>query len=308
MDRLQLQTAHGQEITPFSNNVFASAVTSGNACGLVETTFDDPDWVMATSDRILRLNLCLASSTCFGSAQSWYDTPFKPCYADNRFWKFDQDSKIAFAYPLQALGVGSFDSLYVRRSVKLQFFKGVGDGEPYGPELVGPRYVSIDVWKDVSCDGFEPDTFFVTGGPGALSDYSLRIGETDANLITMRAGCGCRNLITSINMSEDWNAYRHHTDLFKGSFWNKFVVRRARTFTVTIFVSKEYSPKCHEIYFEARHNFDGEVTTIAIPEYDSSVPDAIWGAKRGFRGTTWFDLDINIPPSAPVGEYEFSKD
>jgi hypothetical protein len=136
LDRLQLQTAHGQEITPFSNNVFASAVTSGNACGLVETTFDDPDWVMATSDRILRLNLCLASSTCFGSAQSWYDTPFKPCYADNRFWKFDQDSKIAFAYPLQALGVGSFDSLYVRRSVKLQFFKGVGDGEPYGLSLL----------------------------------------------------------------------------------------------------------------------------------------------------------------------------
>ncbi len=290
---MELQTAHGQEITPFSNNVFASAVTSGNACGLVETKFDDPDWVMATSDRILRLSLCLASPPC--SAQYWYDTPFEPCYADNRFWKFDQDSKIAFAYPLQALGVGSFDSLYVRRSVKLQFFKGVGDGEPYGPELVGPRYVSIDYWKSRACDGFEPDTFFVTGDQGALSDYSLRIGETDANLIT------------SVYVMEDVN------DPFRlmPSVWNKFVVRRADTFTIGIKLAMEYSRKCHEIYLEARHNFDGYVTTIEIPEYeyDSSVPDSIWGAKQGASVDHWLYrhvvMGINIPPDAPIGEYEF---
>ncbi len=139
----RLQTAHGQEETPFSNNIFASAVTSGNACGLVETTFDDPDWVMATSDRLLRLSLCIASSPC--SPTNWYDNPFEPCYNDNRFWKFDQDANIAFAYPLASLGVGSFDSLYVRRSVKLQFF--LGDGTA-GYSDVFNRFFSMP--KDVT--------------------------------------------------------------------------------------------------------------------------------------------------------------
>ncbi|KAL7429351.1 hypothetical protein ACHAXH_001028 [Discostella pseudostelligera] len=291
----RLQTARGEQeprdLAPFSDNIFDSAVAATgattDACGLVETTFDDPDWVMATSDRILRLNRCLASPPC--EAELWYDSPFKPCYSENRFWKFQKDSEIAFAYPLDALGTGSFDSLYVRRSSKLQFFEGIGDANPFGPELVGPQYVSLSGWKDIACDGFEPNTFFVTGDIGGLKDYSLKIGETDANLIK------------GVDTMEETNEKDHNTDQYKGSFlsfWDYFVLRRASTFTVEVKMAKEYSINCHEIFFEARHNFD------------ENEMSNYWDVEQGDISTNWLgiksvELKIKIPPDAPVGAYDF---
>ena len=280
--------------TPFSGAGSEEALASAdvNECGLVETTPTDPDWIMATSDRILRANLCLASSPC--SPTSWYDRPFNPCYPENRFWKLEEDSGTAFAYPLAALGVGTFDGLYLRRNSKLQFFSGTGDDNPFGPELSGPKYVSITHWRDVNpaCDGFEPGTFFVTGGPGALGNYSLRIGGDSE--------------IEELDTKEDDNESDHNTEKYE----DNYVLRRADTFTVEVKLSKEYGPGCHEVYFEARHEFDGSETVIEIPEFDGPVPEGEWGAERvdvttNGDTTRTVEMKVSIPVGAAIGEYDF---
>ena len=79
--------------TPFDSSSFASPPDNlpqpegpGTACGFVETTWSDPDWVVATSDRILRANLCTASDPCDPTA--WYDrVETAPCYPENRFFQ-----------------------------------------------------------------------------------------------------------------------------------------------------------------------------------------------------------------------------
>ncbi|MCP3959892.1 MAG: hypothetical protein GY719_18770 [bacterium] len=279
---------------PFSGSEQTEELSrqAANECGLIETNAADPDWILATSDRILRANLCVASSPC--SPNAWYDRPFNPCYPDNRFWKLEEDSGTAFAYPLAALGVGSFDGLYVRRNVGLQFFQGTGDDVPFGPELTGPKYVSITYWRDVfpACDGFEPGTFFVEGGPGALGNHSLKIGGDSE--------------VLELDDKEDDNEREHHTDKYE----DRYVVRRADSFTVEVKLSKEFGSGCHEVYFEARHEFDGSETVIEIPEFDGPVPEAEWGAERvdvttnGDRTRT-VEMKVNVPVSAPIGEYAF---
>jgi Transglutaminase-like superfamily/Transglutaminase family len=284
-----------QDVSPFTG---AATNSSGKletqACGLIETTVSDPDWVMATSDRILRLNLCKASSPC--AETQWYDSVFSPCYADNRFWKFPKDVETAFAYPLDALGVGSFDSLYVRRNVKLQFYSGTGDATPFGSQIVGPRYVSITVWRDiyVACNGFEPETFFVNGGPGALSVYSLKIGGVNSNMII------------DINSKETVNEKDHHTTKYE----DRFILRRGSYFHVELKLAKQYGPGSQEVLFEARHSFDTSTTLIDIPEYETPVPKELWGAERvkvvtNSDGTKTVQMKINIPSNIPIGEYLF---
>lgn len=71
----------------------------------VQTTAADPAWVLCTSDLILTTQSCMVS---------WYDTPFNPCYTLNRYWKFSPGAVGAAAAPMNALGVGSFDGLFVR--------------------------------------------------------------------------------------------------------------------------------------------------------------------------------------------------
>ena len=75
---------------PNGNDIAGASAIS--TCGLIETTVDDPDWVVATSDRIFRQNICVATGNC--APTSWYDKPFEPCYPDNRWWK------VSFNYEL----------------------------------------------------------------------------------------------------------------------------------------------------------------------------------------------------------------
>jgi len=128
------------------------------------------------------------------------------------------------------LGVGSFDSLYVRGNIKFRIYSGTGDSTPFGPQMTGPKFVSIDHWRDVvpACDGFEPGTFFVSGGESALSNYSIKIGGDV--------------MIQEIYAKEFANEETHHTD----KFTDDYVLRRGTTFEVIVKLSKEYGPDCIE--------------------------------------------------------------
>ncbi|MCP4662179.1 MAG: hypothetical protein GY856_42795 [bacterium] len=278
--------------TPFDPGGLPGDRVSVSACGLVETIWADPDWILATSDRILRANLCLASEPCDETA--WYDqVESPPCYPENRFFKFENDAMVANAFPMSALGQGTFDGLYIKPGVEVQLYQGSDDTNPYGPLQVGPRYVSIDYWQSLACDGFEPGTFFVTGDPGVLADYSIRFGlDVD---------------ITKVNIKEDINEKAHNTVGYK----QNYVLRRGATFVVEVDLSKHYTDGCHEIYFEARHPFDGATTRIDVPAFETSVPSDQWGAHVT-RVVTKADeskratVEINIPATVPVGEYELT--
>jgi len=151
---------------------------SGTITGLVETTWDDPERVLAASDFILRSSDCVAE--CAGTPQLWYErVQTQPCYACTRFWKFSAGGGCAGAFPMNPLGVDTFDGLFVRDDIWLQLYAGATDQSPYGPAMVGPQFVSIDIWRDAypACEGFEPGTFFVSGGEGGLSNYSIRISR-----------------------------------------------------------------------------------------------------------------------------------
>jgi hypothetical protein len=89
------------------------------------------------------------------------------------------------------------------------------------------------------------------------------------------------------------NKKDHHTDLL-----SRFVLRRASNFTVKLEMADKYNKTCHEIFFEASHNFDGLVKNIS------------WSAEVGdvsthLSGTKFVELKINIPPNTSVGEYDF---
>jgi hypothetical protein len=86
------------------------ALPPGIACGFVETSFTDPKWVMVTSGRILRANLCLDSCN-----KPSYDRWTSPCDAGTRFWKFLPDEYGAWAYPIKQLALAK--SVYVRSGV-----------------------------------------------------------------------------------------------------------------------------------------------------------------------------------------------
>lgn len=286
------QTAYA-EVTPYSGEVLRTqAEVIGTACGLVETTWDDPDWAMVTSDHILRSHDCIAE--CASCPTCWYNQPFDPCYSTNRYWKFQENSGTAFAFPMAALGVGTFDGLYLRRNVKFQLYSGSDESNPFGPEMRGPIYISIDCWRDVyvACEGFEPGTFFVTGGPGALANYSMKIGgDTD---------------IESVDIKRSDNMIAHHTNKFN----DNFVLRRGATFEVEVRFGQEYGPGCHEVYFEATHNFDGIEKIVDIPPYDTAPPAGEWGAEyvgaeTNGDNTRSVTVKVHIPADAAIGEYEF---
>src|SRR5262249_10908856 len=115
--------------------------------GLVQTTVDDPLWVLATSDAILRANDCVAE--CAAQPDNWYDRLDTPCRGI-RFWKFDSESLCGHAEltPMEPFSAGTFDSLYVRENCSFQLFTGDTLDEPFGPRMQGPQYVSIDWWRD----------------------------------------------------------------------------------------------------------------------------------------------------------------
>ena len=81
--------------------------------------------------------------------------------------------------------------------------------------------------------GFEPGTFFVTGGAGSLGGYSIRVGQN----VTL----------TQISAREDENETAHNTS----NYANSYVLRRGRTFEIEVNASRHYSETCHEIYLEA---------------------------------------------------------
>ncbi len=278
--------------TPYNPNAPARASGPANACGLVETTFDDPDWVLVASDLILRSNLCVAPTaecpTC------WYDRVFNPCHVDNRYWKVQPDSGSAFVYPMAELGVGSFDGLYIRVNSKFQIYSGTGDANPFGPLMTGPKYVSIDHWVTVNPapNGLEPGTFVVKGDIGALSEYSIKIGG-DVEVL-------------EIDAKEKDNEKDHHTD----KFTDDYVLRRGTTFDVEVKLSKEYGPGCHDIYFEATHDFDGATTTIDIPAFETAVPADQWGAQRisvttNGDKTKTVKIKITIPGDVAIDKHTF---
>jgi hypothetical protein len=165
-----------QQVAPFEPGTAALDAPrppldlANGVVGLIETTYSDPEWVLATSDRILRSALCVAPCTPF--IYSWYDqVDAPPCYPENRFYKLDGGVAEASAAPMAALGLGTFDGLYVR-DVSFQLFSGA---TPVSESLSGPWFVSLSYWVtgNPACLGFEPNTTILTGGPGGLSSYSI---------------------------------------------------------------------------------------------------------------------------------------
>ncbi|MFZ0034350.1 MAG: hypothetical protein WAK60_05120 [Sedimentisphaerales bacterium] len=174
------------EITPLSHltGAMVSSENIGTQAieGLIETTPDDPDWALVTSQLILRENLCEPSN--------WYDRVFNPCYYPyyTRYWRLESSANVGKAFTMAQLANPSwtFDGLYVREGFGFQLYYNTEepndpcDLEPASPWMCGPQYVSIDCWRDTypAPDGFEPNTFFVSGGPGALSNYSIIIDRS----------------------------------------------------------------------------------------------------------------------------------
>jgi len=153
----------------------ASSSSSGTYTGLVETTYDDPNWALVISDLILREDLCY---------EQWYDKVFNPCYTVNRYWKLESCAEPGQAFPMSAIksGINTLDSLYVRQGFGFQLYynsvepNDPNDLDPASPWMVGPKYVTLTCWRDYPApDGFEPGTFFVTGVAGDLENYSIVI-------------------------------------------------------------------------------------------------------------------------------------
>ncbi|MBM4369110.1 MAG: hypothetical protein FJ102_23050 [Deltaproteobacteria bacterium] len=263
--------------------------TGGVTCGFVETTWSDPDWVLATSDYILRSTDCVAE--CEVSPFSWFDqVEAAPCYS-TRFWKLEEDSTIGNAFPMSALGVGTFDGLFVRSKVHFQLYSGVDNSQPFGPEQSGPKYVSIDHWGAVACDSFEPGTFFVTGGPGALANYSISIGDE----------------VTIEELDVDHDDVEK--DLHASDYDADFVIRRGASFELSLVVSDAYGSGCHQVVFEAKHTFDGAEKTITMLAGKAAVPPGIWGARIVDEvddgATKTLEIELAVPGNASLGRYEF---
>jgi hypothetical protein len=157
------------------------AVIQGGTClDLIETDFNNPDWALVTSDSILRENLCIPSE--------WYEKVFNPCHSSNRYWRMNPCAKEGRAFSMGPLAASNwtFDSLYVRQGYEFQLYSNQympddpNELLPASPRLSGPQYVSLVYWRDdyPPPNGFEPNTFFVPGGPGGLKWYSIIIYPT----------------------------------------------------------------------------------------------------------------------------------
>jgi hypothetical protein len=158
-------------------------------CGFVETTWSDKKWVLATSDHILRKSTCESLEGC--APDSWFDRINGPsCHGQTRYFKFEQGKKGAAAFTMAALGVGTFDGVYVKKG-PFALYAGSSSSTPVA-ELKGPYFLSLQVWADItSCSAFESNTLIVPGGAGALSSYSLVMGKLDvASINIFRAKAG----------------------------------------------------------------------------------------------------------------------
>jgi parallel beta-helix repeat protein len=160
----------------------SQGVVLGAVENLIETTYDDANWVIVTSDILLRENLC-----GYNPMNRWYEKVFNPCYGQsyNRYWRLEPNEQTGRAFPMgyepDGIGKESFDSFYVRDGYGFQIYdnetypSNPNDLIPYGPPMVGPQYVSLTYWQYPAPEGFEPGTFFVVGGEGDLERYSIII-------------------------------------------------------------------------------------------------------------------------------------
>ena len=159
---------------------FANLSLAGQTyTNLIETTYDDPNWVLVISDGILRKDVCGG----FG-----YEKVFNPCYNWNRYWKLPPYTKTGKAFSISLIQEGTTDSLYVRDGFDFQLYDNteepndLNDLVPYGPYMSGPKYVSIDHWRGVY--EFEPGTFLVYGNDaGYLEYYSIIISANSLRLL-----------------------------------------------------------------------------------------------------------------------------
>ena len=110
--------------------------------------------------------------------------------------------------------------------------------------------------------------------------------------------------IVGLDEQEAKNEEAHHSAVYK----QHYVVRRGQTLEVTVDVDG-YDGSCHELPFQAEHTFDGPTTTIAIPPVEGALVPADWGAKvtgtePGLGNVTTVTVEINVPATVAVGEYE----
>ena len=147
--------------------------------GFEETTWEDPNWALCISDVILQEIYTDCSD---------YDRVFDPCCNSSRYFKILPCALIGRAFDMDEFGPVSdsepptFDSLYVREGYEFQLYSNnvwpddPCDLEPVGEFMKGPQYVSLTHWVcDVFPKYFEPGTFFVSGGQGWLSNYSIEV-------------------------------------------------------------------------------------------------------------------------------------
>lgn len=158
--------------------IFCSSGLAKGGTDLIETTFDDPDWVLVTSDVILREDICTLD---------WYEKVFNPCYPElnlNRYWKLEECAKEGRAFTMGQISEPNWlDSIYVREGFEFQLYYNAeepndpNDLLPAGPRMAGPQYVTLTYWRDTAPppEGFEPETFFVSGEEGDLAEYSIII-------------------------------------------------------------------------------------------------------------------------------------
>lgn len=268
-----------------SNCSVCGGAGSLGLCGLVETSLSDPDWVLATSDWILRDDLCVASAPCLSTA--WYENVFAPCYNGVRYFKLASGAGSGWAFTMASLGAGTFDGLFVRDGVVAELIA-PGSSQP-SHSLAGPVFVSVEYWQDVACDGFASNTTLVPGGAGALTDYSITIGAPPT--------------IVKVDGLDAINEPAHNTNRFPADA-SSLYLRRADTFDISVELSKEYSPDCYNLRAVLTHDFDGAPTEIVVAEGGVGwsleklevTPAANGGKKQRLR--------IAIPPDAPVGDYE----
>ena len=91
--------------TPASNEVGTTPLTVGSYANFVETTYNDPNWILAASDIILRANFCL---------QGWYEKALNPCYNYNRYWELGQGATTGRALFSKSRSSFSFSALSKR--------------------------------------------------------------------------------------------------------------------------------------------------------------------------------------------------
>ncbi len=260
------------------------AAGSLGLCGLIETSLSDPDWVLATSDWILRDDLCVASEPCESSG--WYENVLSPCYNGVRYFKLAPGSGSGWAFTMASLGTGTFDGLFIRDGAVAEL---ISPGSPQlNYALVGPVFVSVTAWQGLACDGFAANTLLVPGGAGALTNYSISIGGPPT--------------IHAVDGLDAINEPAHHTNRFPADPASLYV-RRADTFDISVELSKEYSPDCHGIKVVLTHDFDGTPKEIVVAEGGTGWSLEKLAVTPGANGVKKQRLRITVPADAPVGDY-----